>query len=416
MIRLLTTAGLAVAIALAPLLLGGAASAGPLTVCGDGIEEPPEGCDDGNTVGGDGCSAECIPEICGDGLLEPVSEQCDDGNTLAGDGCGADCQLECGNGVVDPGEACDDGNQANGDGCDDDVANGGNCSFTACGNGVLTAPEQCDDGNATSGDGCEADCTLPTEPQNRDQQACINEVNKRAAGIAKAQNKETATCLKDKSKGKVADFDACLVADAKNKVAKAKDKAASGQTKKCNQANLPEFGFTNDIADVQQVSMDEPIGLAQDLFGDPGNGAIVDKTDKTGSKCQGEVVKNATKLYDTIWKELLKTKKQALKGSKSLTAVLTGSELATTLQGSLAASSKIQKASQKLNSKPVNKCEGGDPAALFPGSCTDAQLGPVLTCTTQRVACRACTNVNAVDGIAMDCDVVDNGAADASCT
>ncbi len=32
---------------------------GPQQVCGNGIVEGLEQCDDGNTVGGDGCSATC---------------------------------------------------------------------------------------------------------------------------------------------------------------------------------------------------------------------------------------------------------------------------------------------------------------------------------------------------------------------
>ena len=32
---------------------------GSLDVCGDGIRAATEACDDGNTVGGDGCSADC---------------------------------------------------------------------------------------------------------------------------------------------------------------------------------------------------------------------------------------------------------------------------------------------------------------------------------------------------------------------
>ena len=32
-------------------------------VCGDGIRTRQEGCDDGNLVGGDGCSAGCVVEV-----------------------------------------------------------------------------------------------------------------------------------------------------------------------------------------------------------------------------------------------------------------------------------------------------------------------------------------------------------------
>jgi fibro-slime domain-containing protein len=80
------------------------------TVCGDGIKEGSEQCDDGNTVPFDGCSPTCTLDptcngtggctgVCGDGLVFP-GEQCDDGNTVSGDGCSATCQLETGTGFT----------------------------------------------------------------------------------------------------------------------------------------------------------------------------------------------------------------------------------------------------------------------------------------------------------------------------
>src|SRR5262249_31354352 len=62
-------------------------------VCGNGVTDPGEDCDDHNTNGGDGCSALCTAEVCGNGVLDP-GEQCDDGNTLAQDGCASDCTIE----------------------------------------------------------------------------------------------------------------------------------------------------------------------------------------------------------------------------------------------------------------------------------------------------------------------------------
>jgi cysteine-rich repeat protein len=61
--------------------------------------------------------------ICGDGDFQAGTEQCDDGNLIDGDGCSALCQLEqCGDNVVQPnlGETCDDANGINNDGCDND--------------------------------------------------------------------------------------------------------------------------------------------------------------------------------------------------------------------------------------------------------------------------------------------------------
>jgi cysteine-rich repeat protein len=44
--------------------------------CGNGVLQAPEQCDDGNTVSGDGCSAQCTIESCGNGTLD-VGEPCD---------------------------------------------------------------------------------------------------------------------------------------------------------------------------------------------------------------------------------------------------------------------------------------------------------------------------------------------------
>ena len=100
--------------------------------------------------------------LCGNGVLN-VGEQCDDGNQTPGDGCSATCSSEprCGDGVVNGAEQCDDGNTTSGDGCS------ATCTTeTRCGDGIVNGGEQCDDGNTTSGDGCSATCT--TEPRCND--------------------------------------------------------------------------------------------------------------------------------------------------------------------------------------------------------------------------------------------------------
>src|SRR3990172_2900972 len=83
----------------------------PGPVCGNGTLDPGEMCDDGNTVAGDGCAANCSREAyCGDGATGGA-EVCDDGNNRSGDGCRSDCGSDesCGNGILDTavGEVCD---------------------------------------------------------------------------------------------------------------------------------------------------------------------------------------------------------------------------------------------------------------------------------------------------------------------
>ena len=65
----------------------------PPPVCGNGIVEWDEECDDANDVGGDGCEPDCtIIPVCGNAVLEP-GEDCDDGNDINADGCEADCSF-----------------------------------------------------------------------------------------------------------------------------------------------------------------------------------------------------------------------------------------------------------------------------------------------------------------------------------
>ncbi len=176
--------------------------------CGDGVlDSPIEQCDDGNTVSGDGCNANCLWEYCGDGIVnDDGAEECDDGNTVSGDGCSATCHYEyCGDDIVNdyPNEECDYGSQ-NGVSCDPDYGYYESCTYCSsgcqevtlwgdyCGDGLCNSgetcgytnnypecnddcgacpiecgdcnidspPEQCDDCNTVSGDGCTADCLI----------------------------------------------------------------------------------------------------------------------------------------------------------------------------------------------------------------------------------------------------------------
>ncbi len=130
------------------------------SLCGNGIMEGFEECDDGaanSDFDPDACRADCLLASCGDGGVD-TGELCDDGYENSDEipnVCRTDCTPpRCGDQVTDPavGETCDDGNSEPGDGCNPD------CVVEFCGNGVLDPGETCDDGNFHSGDGCSADC------------------------------------------------------------------------------------------------------------------------------------------------------------------------------------------------------------------------------------------------------------------
>jgi len=189
--------------------------------CGNNQEDPNEGCDDGNSSGGDGCSRTCqvedgftCPEfgkpciksaICGDGILTSP-ENCDDGNQDSGDGCSSDCNTvedgyicrvpgkkctpKCGDSKLIGSEQCDDGNADSGDGCSSTCqiepgascpALGQPCKMAVCGNGTQEEGENCDLGDKNGlfygdGKGCSKTCTK--EPSCQDAsgktQACTS--------------------------------------------------------------------------------------------------------------------------------------------------------------------------------------------------------------------------------------------------
>lgn len=127
-----------------------------LPYCGDGIVQPNEACDDANQIDDDACSNACVAAVCGDGVVQQ-GEVCDDGNDIDLDDCSNTCTLpSCGDATVAGLEECDDGNQIDNDACTNA------CKLPACGDGILQGPEQCDDGNVVDGDTCTASCMTPT--------------------------------------------------------------------------------------------------------------------------------------------------------------------------------------------------------------------------------------------------------------
>ncbi|MEM9069105.1 MAG: hypothetical protein AAGE52_11395 [Myxococcota bacterium] len=117
-----------------------------VVVCGDGVVEGSEVCDDGNDDATDGCTPSCFLSdgaACSD-AAECVSRMCP----------GGFCEGLCGNGRVDPGEPCDGG-----DDCTSDcrLALGAECTTgSVCVSGICS-------GSSNTCAECELAATCGTE-------------------------------------------------------------------------------------------------------------------------------------------------------------------------------------------------------------------------------------------------------------
>jgi len=135
-------------------------------VCGDGLVDEGEECDDGDdNADGGPCTSTCTMASCGDGLMQPTNdEECDDGS---GNGATAACTdackaASCGDGFVwEDVEECDLGE-------DNEAGVYGGCTPMSCtfephcGDGELQKEhEECDLGeevNGLDGEACAKSC------------------------------------------------------------------------------------------------------------------------------------------------------------------------------------------------------------------------------------------------------------------
>ena len=255
-------------------------------VCGNGIVDPGEQCDDGNTTSGDCCSATCqaedlgsttcgvgacartvprcvngVSQTCVPGTPAPetcngIDDDCDGqidqglGSTTCGVGACTRTVQNCVNGVPQtctpgtPGTEGPAGSPSCTNGIDDDCdgltdASDPGCQ-NVCGNGFVDPGEQCDDGNTVSGDGCSATCQSELIPGGSSVATdCTQEWQ---AALVPARN----------SKGMPMNRQTCTDGDATCDVGPAGDNACTFHVKLC--FNVTERRFqcaANDVATVQ---------------------------------------------------------------------------------------------------------------------------------------------------------------------
>ena len=144
-------------------------TATPTPVCGDGVRQGQEQCDDGNNVAGDCCSPDCHFESAG-------SPCPDDGNVCTGDEC--DGQGHCLHDIMLDGELCDDGNLCTG------------ADLCAAGDCVGGSDVSCDDHDRCTADACDPHkgCTHTVVVESPDCGTCNDCIDNDGDGLVDGED------------------------------------------------------------------------------------------------------------------------------------------------------------------------------------------------------------------------------------
>ncbi len=255
----------------------------------------------------------------------------------------------------------------------------------------------------------------PDPSLDKDQQNCVNTMNKNGAKVNNQQLKDNQQCLQDFQKEKLGmmSFDACTVADRKGKVAKAEVKTEDGEAKKCDPLapDTPDFAYT-DATTVNNAAVDGAQALVDTLFDDPATGLVTKSVNKDTAKCQLTMLKETNKLEYTTLKQINKEKKAAIKDEM----VDSAAALESRLQAAFSSNKAITNGQESFAKKVDKSCQNLlNPAGAFPGDCADANLANVIECAIEASICEACKKINAFDDLDLDCDLADDQASDGSC-
>ncbi len=250
--------------------------------------------------------------------------------------------------------------------------------------------------------------TPTPDPQSKDQQKCINGLNKDGLKAFKTQDSVQERCLKDTAKGKVTDFVACYgTAEVPTaKIQKVYDKTTADDTKLCSGSKQADFAYTGGGS---ALVVRQSLALLEKILGSSLSTApISSTTNKTGATCQQKLLKAVGDLAE---------KKIFLFNDCKKGLLDAGAGLATALHACVGVSDPVvTKAEQKVRDVAAKYCTGVSSSLAFPGYCSsNATPAALASCLISLTSCPACESAEGMDNLGLDCDTLDNGVADTSC-
>ncbi|MGH7790067.1 MAG: hypothetical protein ACRERC_24580, partial [Candidatus Binatia bacterium] len=247
----------------------------------------------------------------------------------------------------------------------------------------------------------------------KDEQKCIDGYNNKLRLVSAQAGKSARACVKNAGKGAEPNAETCMQTNPDGKIAGKEGKVTElfDVGGKCDPvpAQIVQGATAGNLAHREGIE-----DLAHDIFGASITAAVT-SPGKDEAKCQDKAIQRSGQAFTEIMKAQRKCKKDAMK----LLTVTDEATLTATCStyAQINASGKPGAKLAKLSADVAAACVAPVVIATqFPGSCSGSATPAALgTCLEGKTRCRACETLNEADGASADCDLFDDGLANASC-
>lgn len=254
---------------------------------------------------------------------------------------------------------------------------------------------------------------------DRDEQRCINTLNKGLERVNGAQGRDAERCVRDAARDRLTGtVDACVVADALGKVSDAESKATSLDAARCSGVT-PPFGPTS-ASLLSPLATQSALDVVHGIFGDDLDAAVVSaRADRNGSICQRSILRQVRRCEATTYREFNRCKRLGMRGASGPA----GADLPFDDASDLALCrtddprGRIERDCDTLLTTALDRrCtdRGVNLMSAFPG-CQTSNPAAAATCMANEVRCATCLALNEGDALGQDCDLVDDAVSNGSC-
>jgi len=269
------------------------------------------------------------------------------------------------------------------------------------------------------------------DPQTFPQRRCLNRLLSAGARVARAQAEETSACVEAFARGRTRRLgrgvqprtaQACLSNDVSGRIARALELTLQRDANRCQERpeQLPDFAYRG-AGPVNGAARGQATALVEDLFGADLDAVLASaESAPLSARCQRAVAGGSGGVLEAGARLAARGQRAALRGRDAADPVESAVELETALLGAFASDrgGHLARARARLQREVAASCRGTEQSlpVLFPGACSAAADESALAdCADRAALCRVCRATNAMAGLALDCDLFDDGVPDLTC-